>query len=57
MRAKDFLPKSMEFRSSVFVGPRSKVHHIDKGYVWVPRKKDFAEDPRKEISGNRSCQV
>ena len=21
-------------------------------YAWVPRKKDFTEDPRKEISGN-----
>ena len=34
-----------------------KVHRIDEGYAWVPRKKDFAEDLRKEISGDRSFRV
>ena len=29
-----FLPRSTEFRRSVFVGPRTKVHHIDERYVW-----------------------
>ena len=29
-----------------------KVHCIDEGYAWVPRKKDFAGDPSKEISRN-----
>ena len=23
-----------------------------RGYMWVPEKRDFAEDPRGEISGN-----
>ena len=48
-RAKIFLLRSTEFRWSVFVGPKTTVHRIDEGYAWVPRKKDFAEDPRKEI--------
>ena len=56
-RAKGFLPRSTEFRWSVLVGLRTKVHRIDEGYAWVPRKKYFAEDLRKEISGNRSCRV
>ena len=34
----------MEFRWSVFVGSRTKVHRIDKGYAWVPGKRDFVED-------------
>ena len=34
-RAKSFLPRSTEFRWSIFVGPRTKVYRIDKGYVWV----------------------
>ena len=55
--AKGFLPRSTEFHWSVFVGPRKKVHRINEGYGLVPRKKDFAKDPRKEISGNQSCQV
>ena len=39
----------MELRWSDFVGPRTKVHRIDEGYAWVPKTRDFAEDPRKEI--------
>ena len=34
-RAKSFLPRSTEFRRLNFVEPRTKVHRIDKGYVWV----------------------
>ena len=56
-RAKVFLPRSTKFCWSVFVGLRTKVHRIDEGYVWVPRKKDFVEDPRREISGDQSCLV
>ena len=41
-----FLPRSTEFRGSVFVGPRAKVHHIDERYAWVPEKRDFVDDPR-----------
>ena len=39
----------MELHWSVFVEPRTKVHHIDEGYTWVPRTRDFAEYPRKEV--------
>ena len=56
-RAKSFFPRSMEFCWSVFVGQRTKVHRIDEGYAWVPRKKGLSEDPRKDISGDRSCRV
>ena len=34
-----------------------KVYRIGEGYVWVPEKRDFTEDPRGEILGNRSCRV
>ena len=39
----------MELRWLNFVGPGTKVHHIDKEYAWVPRTRDFVEDQRKEI--------
>ena len=52
-----FLPRSMEFRGSVLVGPRTKVHRIDERYAWVPEKRDFVKDLRGEILGNRSCRV
>ena len=47
-----FLPISKEFRGSVFVWPRTKVHRIDERYMWVPKKKDFTEDPRWDITLN-----
>ena len=34
-----------------------KVYLLDKGYVWLPKTKDFIEDPREEISGNQRFQV
>ena len=52
-----FLPRSTKFRWSVSVGPRTKVHCVDEGYAWIPGKRDLAEDPRREISGNQSCRV
>ena len=52
-----FLPRSTEFRGSVFVGPRTKVYRVDERYVWVPEKRDFAKDPRGEISSSRSYRV
>ena len=59
MRAKRFLPRSTEFHRLKFVEPRTKVHRIDKGYAWVPKTRDFTEDPNEEfrkskISGLRS---
>ena len=32
-----------------FFWVKEKVHRIDEGYTWVPRTRDFIEDPRKEI--------
>ena len=46
-----FFPRSTKFHGSEFVGPRTKVHRLDKGYTWVPKMKDFIEDS-KEIWGN-----
>ena len=37
-RAKGFLPRSTEFRWSVFVGQKTKVHRIDEGYAWPGMK-------------------
>ena len=28
-----------------------KVHLLDEGYVWVPKRKDFDKDPTEEIWG------
>ena len=30
-----------------------KVHILDKGYVCVPKRRGFTEDPKEEISGNQ----
>ena len=52
-----FLLRSTKFCGSIFIGIRTKVHRIDERYAWVPKKRDFTEDPRGEISGNQSCRV
>ena len=36
---------------------KNKSYHIDKGYAWVLGKRDYIEDSRGEILGNRSCRV
>ena len=59
MRASNFSLRSTEIRWSVFVGSRTKVHVLDKGYAWVLKTRDFDEDSRKEfgkskVSGLRS---
>ena len=43
----------MGFRRSEFVGLRTKVHHIDEGYAWVLKMRDFAEDPSKELEKSK----
>ena len=50
-RNSTFFPRSMGFHRSEFVSPRTKVH-LSEGYIWVPKTKDFTEDPKKEIWGN-----
>ena len=52
-RAKSFLSRSMEFRQSNFVGPRTKVYRIDEGYTWVPKTRDFIEDPNEEFEKSK----
>ena len=45
--------RSMKFCRSDFVEPRTKVHHIDKGYAYILEIRDFGEDPKEEISKNQ----
>ena len=52
-RAKSFSLRSMELLRSDFVEPRTKVHHIDKGYEYIPKMRDFGKDPKEEILGNQ----
>ena len=59
MKNKNFSLLCMEFRWSEFVGPKMKVHLLDKGNVWVSKTRDFAEDSSEEfgksnVSGLRS---
>ena len=48
-----FFRRSMEFRRSKFVDPRTKVNILDEGYTWVPKRTGFIEDPKEEISKNQ----
>ena len=34
-----------------------KVHLLNEGYAWVPKMKDFIEDPKEEISGNKRLRA
>ena len=55
-RKRAFQPSFSDPRSSArskFVEPSVKVHLLDKGYAWVPKMRDFTEDPREEISENQ----
>ena len=52
-RAKSFFPRSTESCRSKFVRPRTKVHRIDKGYAWVPKTRDFAENPNEEFGKSK----
>ena len=52
-RAKSFLLRSTEFRRSKFVRLRTKVHRIDEGYAWIPKTKDFTEDPSEELGKSK----
>ena len=36
---------------------RTKVHCLDKGYVWVLKRRDFNENPKEDFSGNRRFRV
>ena len=52
-RAKSLLPRSMEFRQLKFIRPITKVHCIDEGYAWVPKIRDFIEDPNEEFGKSK----
>ena len=49
----NFSLRSTEFRRSEFIRPRTKVHLLDEGYVWVPKTRDFAEDSSKEFEKSK----
>ena len=51
--SQDFSLRSTEFHRSEFIEPRVKVHLPDEGYAWVPKRRDFTEDPKDKISGNQ----
>ena len=48
-----FFRRSSEFRRSEFIELRIKIHLLDEGYAYVPRTRDFTEDPNEEIWGNQ----
>ena len=50
-RVEDFFRRSSEFRQLKFTRPRTKVHRFDEGYTCIPKRRDFAEDPKEEIWG------
>ena len=51
---KGFFRRSMEFRRSEFVEPKTKVHCLNEGYAWVSKMRDFTKDPKEEIWENQS---
>ena len=54
MKNKNFSFRFMEFRRSEFVEPRTKVHLLDKGYVWELKTRDFAEDSSEEFGKSKA---
>ena len=46
-----FFRRSTESPQVEFVKPRTKVHRLDKGYTFVPKTREFAENPKEEIWG------
>ena len=34
-----------------------KVHRLDEGYTWIPKRRDFVEDPNEVILGNQIFRV
>ena len=34
-----------------------KVHLLDEGYAYIPKRKGFTEDPKEEISRNQGFQA
>ena len=49
---RSFPLRSSELRRLEFVKLRVKVHLLDEGYAYIPKMRDFTEDPKEEILGN-----
>ena len=49
----NFSLRSTKFRWSEFVGPRTKVHLLDEGYVCVPKIWDFTKDSSDEFGKSK----
>ena len=49
----NFSLRSMEIGGSVFIRPRTKDHLLNKGYLWVPKTRDFVEDSSEEFGKSR----
>ena len=52
-RSSNFSLRSMEISGSIFFRQRTKDHLLDKGYGWVPKTRDFAEDSSEEFGKSR----
>ena len=52
-RSSNFSLRSTEIDGSVFVGPRTKDHLLNKGYAWVPKTRDFTKDSSEEFRKSR----
>ena len=58
IKNQNFSLRSIEFRRSEFrrlefFGPRTKVHLLDEGYMWVPKTQDLAYDSREEFGKSK----
>ena len=49
--------RSSDFCWSEFVEPIVKVHILNKGYTWVPKRWGLAEDLKEDISINKGFGV
>ena len=52
-KSSNFSLRSTEISGSVFVGLGTKDHLLDKGYAWVSKTRDFAEDSSEEFWKSR----
>ena len=52
-RSSNFSLRSTEIGGSVFVGPITIDHLLDKGYAWVSKTRDFIEDLSEEFGKSR----
>ena len=52
-RSSNFSLRSTEIGGLGFIGPRTKDHLLDKGYMWVLKTRGFAEDLSEEFGKSR----